>query len=469
MLKTTRSNLENLQKSICWDRLPRTFQDAITVTRLVSCNYLWIDSLCIIQKDEEGGDDQDWKEQAPQMSSIYANSYLNIAATASHDGRGGLMFPRFSPDKDITSSDRTPVDSVELSHGVAVRPDLEHIHSIFFEEQMVDLKKADLSPLLTRAWVFQEQVLAGRTVHFACSEMVWQCRGHTVCECGGLNHWSGHYTNSKRSFHDCVAGNAESRAILKSWRGFVSAYTELEITYHKDWPFAIAGIASRLQPHMKGRYLAGLWEADFPEELMWSSHYTSTPRLLKEDHWELSEDTPPTWSWLRCIRSMKSAGISSSIHHFWDSKVDRIRDSRFEFNFADVADRLNTEDSLMYLTNVRLQLRGAVIEGVVDSTSVYDPDKKEGFQIQFPGKSGKLFFETDFPFPTKIRRSKLKVLCLLLGVCRAEFDVSMREEKFGLVLSDFCSDDSFHVRIGIFSSVTPTLFDKAEVRDLEIC
>lgn len=40
---------EYTEQGISWDRLPRTFQDAVAVTRALKAPYLWIDSLCIIQ------------------------------------------------------------------------------------------------------------------------------------------------------------------------------------------------------------------------------------------------------------------------------------------------------------------------------------------------------------------------------------------------------------------------------------
>ena len=41
--------LETITYGIDWLRLPRTFQDAMIVTRRLGFRYLWIDSLCIIQ------------------------------------------------------------------------------------------------------------------------------------------------------------------------------------------------------------------------------------------------------------------------------------------------------------------------------------------------------------------------------------------------------------------------------------
>lgn len=49
--RTTLKTLESHQRGIGWGKLPKTFKDAIQVTRALGVRYLWIDSLCIIQDD----------------------------------------------------------------------------------------------------------------------------------------------------------------------------------------------------------------------------------------------------------------------------------------------------------------------------------------------------------------------------------------------------------------------------------
>jgi hypothetical protein len=60
--------------------LPATFQDAITTTRRLEIRYLWIDTLCFLQDDLE-----DWAANAGNMSAIYSNATIVLAATWSHD------------------------------------------------------------------------------------------------------------------------------------------------------------------------------------------------------------------------------------------------------------------------------------------------------------------------------------------------------------------------------------------------
>lgn len=45
-------------------------------------SYIWIDSLCIIQDDNN-----DWQRESSTMSKVYAGSTLNIVAAAAEDGR----------------------------------------------------------------------------------------------------------------------------------------------------------------------------------------------------------------------------------------------------------------------------------------------------------------------------------------------------------------------------------------------
>lgn len=49
--KTTLKTLRSHEDGIEWEALPKTFKDAVLVTRAVGVRYLWIDSLCIIQDD----------------------------------------------------------------------------------------------------------------------------------------------------------------------------------------------------------------------------------------------------------------------------------------------------------------------------------------------------------------------------------------------------------------------------------
>jgi hypothetical protein len=66
--------------------LPKTFQDAVIVTRELGYQYFWIDALCILQDDL-----QEWLREAPTMSSINSKSTCTIAAHGAKDDSEGFL------------------------------------------------------------------------------------------------------------------------------------------------------------------------------------------------------------------------------------------------------------------------------------------------------------------------------------------------------------------------------------------
>jgi hypothetical protein len=87
LLKT--DTLNSFLSGIDITTLPRTFQDAILITRQLHIRYLWIDSLCIIQNSAD-----DWTKEAAVMGNIYENGYCTISAAEATSGHGGCFVRR---------------------------------------------------------------------------------------------------------------------------------------------------------------------------------------------------------------------------------------------------------------------------------------------------------------------------------------------------------------------------------------
>ena len=68
-----------------WQQIPRTIQDAITLTSSLGQRFLWVDSLCIIQDDP-----QDKNGLIPFMDLIYDRAFLTIVAATGQDSDAGL-------------------------------------------------------------------------------------------------------------------------------------------------------------------------------------------------------------------------------------------------------------------------------------------------------------------------------------------------------------------------------------------
>lgn len=94
-LMTTSSNLSQHMRSVPLLSLPKTFQDAVAVTRELGIRYLWIDSLCIIQDSVE-----DWELECSRMAQIYQGSIVSICGPTALDSSTGFLNPRTCPEPD---------------------------------------------------------------------------------------------------------------------------------------------------------------------------------------------------------------------------------------------------------------------------------------------------------------------------------------------------------------------------------
>lgn len=139
-LKLTTQNHDDLLDSIPLGSLSQTFRDALTVTAELGFQYLWIDSLCILQDDE-----QDWKNESGRMASIYKNAACNLCASASASDRNGLL-----------SESRALDPLPPLLHFDGDTPQRTKLLS-----EIKPWNWLRDSPLYGRAWVLQEQILVG--------------------------------------------------------------------------------------------------------------------------------------------------------------------------------------------------------------------------------------------------------------------------------------------------------------------
>jgi hypothetical protein len=169
--------LPTLKRRIPWCNLSRTFQDAIIITRKLGFHYIWVDSLCIVQDSEA-----DWKEESAKMGDIYQQAFLVISASRSKDGTKGCFATRV-PSYTISGQDMTGrpfkmyarqiIDHSAhcwgVSEGVFYAMDAGRANP-FKEYSNWMLEHC---PLFTRAWCYQERLLAQRTLHFEEREVVW--------------------------------------------------------------------------------------------------------------------------------------------------------------------------------------------------------------------------------------------------------------------------------------------------------
>jgi hypothetical protein len=85
----TKKLKKNWETSINKDQLPQTIQDAIFVTMRLDVEYIWIDSLCIIQEDSI-----EMAEEIAKMVDVYSFAIFTLAASSAATAHEGFLQDR---------------------------------------------------------------------------------------------------------------------------------------------------------------------------------------------------------------------------------------------------------------------------------------------------------------------------------------------------------------------------------------
>ncbi|KAK1825951.1 heterokaryon incompatibility protein-domain-containing protein [Podospora conica] len=249
--------------------LPPLMRDAVHAVRALGLEWVWIDSLCIVQDSPE-----DWKREAGMMAGVYMGAEVTVAATGS-GGEGGGMF----------TSGREGEEVGEMGGGLFVRKGVDHFRWLNGVGVVEDGDEGQW-PLLGRGWVYQEQWLSRRMVHFTKREVAWVCKRAMACECGWYQ-FEAAGSEEANEDHDRDVDGTRPR----EWREIVEEYSQRNFTRITDRLPALAGIATvYAAATTPGRYICGLWESDLPGNLFWHPK-TGTPVSARP------EGTMPTWSW----------------------------------------------------------------------------------------------------------------------------------------------------------------------------
>ncbi|KAI1329207.1 heterokaryon incompatibility protein-domain-containing protein [Xylariaceae sp. FL0255] len=281
----TRENIDQRLRSIPWAKLGATFHHAILIASHFDIRYLWIDSLCIIQDD-----DDDWAEQAAQMANIYENAYFTIACEYLPEGspEDGCFLVRNS----IRELPAWNLDGSQFS--VFVQPSYSHYG---------DWKEG----LSHRGWCVQEKFLSRRVLRFRESDVLFECAKGRSCECETLDINKGDVASFSSTFDmfNPVAGIIRRRDLDEgsvmpeiaqeywtAWRTAVYNFSQASLTKETDRLPAMSGMASRMPREIVGDYIAGLWTGDLLEELFWSPR-SDIPTPKHYEEW-----VGPSFSWV---------------------------------------------------------------------------------------------------------------------------------------------------------------------------
>ena len=293
-LKLKQETLKSFKADIPWASIPKTFQDAISVTISLGSSYIWIDALCIIQNSKS-----DWLEQASQMADVYSHSTLNIVADHSNDPIDGIFQDR---DYQVLTN----------FHIETTWPRLKNSSWRIFTsgEQALDDRLRLQSGLARRGWVVQDECLSPRLLFLGRHDIQWLChhgfankgcqkiRGYALDQ---IENCAGPWLRRKMRIRELLrCGSFEYvhderlpmtvEQKLLAWDSVVERYAPTRITNATDKLVAISGITSRMSRVLgfEGRdYIAGLWKPLLLRQLCWAAGNAMREILYRA----------PTWSW----------------------------------------------------------------------------------------------------------------------------------------------------------------------------
>jgi hypothetical protein len=272
--KTDSTNILARQSQISLEEMPPTFHDAVIVTRRLGYQYLWIDSLCIIQDEHS-----DWVRESVRMRDYYQHANLTISADSASGDHVGFLKPRENIQEQIT---------LTLASGEEI--------GIRSRTECPSFRNRDTC-ISQRAWTLQEFVLSPRSLLYTSEQLVWECQTHKYCESD--ENLQGEmeddvYHTAKRFFSSPELGKAQFPEYeiffnpIYKWYSLVSDYVTRDLTNRQDIFPAISGLAREIGRQTSNTYAAGIWLEDIHRGLLWQMNGAGTPTETY---------LAPSWSW----------------------------------------------------------------------------------------------------------------------------------------------------------------------------
>lgn len=339
------------------DQVPRTIADTITLCRSLGQRYLWVDSICIVQDDDE-----EKQRLIHGMDIVYENASLTVLALSSSDAAVGLagITPRIH---NYNDEDGNGNDGRERLFHKGHGKHCLGIGRISIEEHIRS------SHWNTRGWTYQEQLLSPRKLYFSSNEVFYECECHKRRE--------GYKFEGKRRdslFVREAAPRGDQGDVIypmgqplldiklptspaeldgKRFLSIVSVYTQRDLTEPGDILNAFTGIYHRLDgnagfPFAGINALQGHPSRNFFSSLLWVT--------LSDDHERRSSvngTRPSTWSWTTFAAPIDFAIVTptsfpKSLHVKHSPAYSMVDDFRLYFQSGDNVNEIRLRNSPHY-------------------------------------------------------------------------------------------------------------------------
>ena len=330
--KTSQANLKHMKDGMSMEDMPPNFRDAIVIARELGLEYLWIDSLCIIQDSET-----DWEKEASMMGDVYANAAITIAAAVAENSTVGILRRSEIQEElfQINFDDTSGPDDALL-----IFPKSQKGQRHNGEESFIKCYQEGI--LGSRGWTLQERVLSDRMLYYGSTQLFWSCCEATLAADGVCPEPEVlENMHLPRQLSDPrVVVSLENRLgytkhqpnvqLYDRWYSLLYNYTHSrKLTKSSDKLPALSGIASHIGRLTGDQYLAGLWLGDLCRGLLWQ-------RTSYLPYKRAEPPRAPSWSWVNFDEGVKFSGKDVDLEESLLEIIDYSVESKGANSFGEV-------------------------------------------------------------------------------------------------------------------------------------
>ena len=277
--RTLKSNISTRLADFPVTTLTQTLQDGIHFARSLQIQYIWIDSICIVQDSDE------WLTEAGRMMEYYENSFLTIIPIACHSADQSFLSPY------------QPWASQRLSATWVGHPD-NALH-FYYPQWEIFTEEAATSFWASRAWTFQERLLSTRALYFGQCGIGFECRS-VVCR--GANNRQSNQDHRSKFLASPTQRSPEWDNIEKVrsvWYELLAEYVDRELTFASDKLIALSGVVEKFKSSFgdTDEYISGFWKNDLCHGLCWKYQVPDYRRTNRQNPWSpIKSPDFPSWS-----------------------------------------------------------------------------------------------------------------------------------------------------------------------------
>lgn len=438
-LRTIISTIGTRLESISTDIMPLAFRDTVTIARTLQIQYVWIDSLCIVQDDV-----QDWQVESSKMAGIFSNAYLTIVAAAGASSHESFLYRPSNPAHCSIPFRPTRNLTIQGRYSLRHRPGRKW----WGPDKMAEISGHSW---IGRGWTFQEERLSRKVLMFGENKFFFDCRtmerAEDTAKCKSRPDWSEtlYETPDARKQDETMQQGEASHSLHPTfvhWQTLCNHYSRRKLTFDKDKLAAFSGMANTISKKVDSDYLAGLWRHHLKHDLFWQTiGVTKKPDKYRA----------PSWSW---------ASVDAQVQ--WKpSPLCVDDDCKMYCTILDAQTTISGFDSFGAVKDGYLKISGAVLEAGL-LWAVDDQSPKHPWRVNIEGEEiarADLDVEKNEPLlGAKERRSWALLVAKCLGTKSSPQGLLLRKtgrQRHGL--EEFQREGIFRIFPHTFQNPSNTL------------